>query len=110
MLALGGGVTVAADHAQPGDALYSFKTTVNDNVRHEYHTIKASLTGEANADENASLNSDTHLMGDESANDDGAAGGPSHGLMIRTNGDATTSSSSQGGSINADGSVHVNVY
>src|SRR3569833_820734 len=50
MLALGGGVTVAADQAQPGDALYSYKTTVNDNVRHEYHAIRASLGAEAQAE------------------------------------------------------------
>ena len=32
--ALGGGTAVAAEHALPGDALWGFKTTVNENVEH----------------------------------------------------------------------------
>jgi len=114
MLALGGGVTVAADQAKPGDALYSYKTSVNDNVRHEYHAIKASLTGQAGADENASFNSDTHLSGDESADDSGAAGGEStsvelHGAL-RVRDDASTSTKDLDNEVEGDGAVHVNIY
>lgn len=105
VLTLGGGVTAAADGAKPGDALYSYKTTINDNVRYEYHALKASLNLEANAHADASA--DTHLSGQDVGNsDDGAAGGPKSGLMIRTDGDA----SSTPANVNADGSVHVNIY
>lgn len=108
VLCLGGGVTVAADQAKPGDALYSYKTEVNDNARAAYHSVKESLHLEAktDVDANASASGDTHLSGDESANDNAPAGGPNHGLMIRTDGDASSTPSN----VNADGSVNVNVY
>lgn len=106
-LCLGGGVTVAADHAKPGDALYSYKTEVNDNARAAYHSVKESLHLEAKTDVEGSASGDTHLSGDESANDDAPAGGPSHGLMIRTDGEGSSTVPSN---VNADGSVHVNIY
>jgi len=117
-LALGGGVTVAADQAKPGDALYSYKTTVNDNVRHEYHTIKASLTGQANADEHASFNSDTQLSGSNESQDfdDTASSTSPHGVMLRVRDDASADAKAAdehaegSGAVNADGSVHVNIY
>jgi len=118
MLALGGGVTVAADHAHQGDALYSYKTTVNDNIRHEYHAIKASLTGQAHAVENASFNSDTQLSGSPESQDfdDTASSTAPHGGMLRVRDDASADAKAAddkaegSGAVNADGSVHVNIY
>jgi hypothetical protein len=57
-LCVGGGVTVAADHAKPGEALYTYKTEVNDNAREVYHSIKASLN----------VDSDTHIESENEAN------------------------------------------
>ncbi len=115
MLALGGGVTVAADQAKQGDALYSYKVNVNDNVRHEYHTIKASLNLEAkaDADADASASGDTHLEGQDVGNsDDNAAGGASVGVhgALRVQGDASTSTKDLDNQVEGDGAVHVNVY
>src|SRR3569832_1507409 len=116
MLALGGGVTVAADQAKPGEALYSYKTNVNDNVRHEYHAIKASLNLEANT--HASSSSDTQLSGSHESEhfDDTASTTISHGAMLRVREDASDEVKAHddrvegNGVLNADGSVHVNVY
>jgi hypothetical protein len=114
---VGGGVTVAADHAHQGDALYSYKTTVNDNLRHEYHVIRASFTGQANADENASFNSDTQLTGSSESQDSGdTSSSTPHGVMLRVRDDASTDAKAAddkaegSGAVNADGSVHVNIY
>ncbi len=118
MLALGGGVTVAADHAKQGDALYSYKVNVNDNVRHEYHTLKASLNLEAKADADASASGDTQLSGSPESQDfdDTASSTSPHGVMLRVRDDASADAKAAddkaegSGAVNADGSVHVNVY
>jgi hypothetical protein len=111
-LCLGGGVTVAADHAQPGEALYTYKTHINDQVRHEYHAIKASLNLEADVDANAEASGDTHLAGEDVGNsDDGAAGGASvdaHGAL-RVRDDASTSTKELDNEVEG-GAVHVNIY
>ncbi len=57
-LCVGGGVTVAADHAKPGEALYTYKTEVNDNAREMYHSIKATLN----------VDSDTQVESESEAN------------------------------------------
>ncbi len=110
---------MAADQAKPGEALYTVKTHVNDNVRHEYHVIKASLTGQANADEHAwissenSAASDTHLAGEDVGDsDNGAAGGTTtqaHG-SLRVRADADASVKALDNAVEGDGAVHVNVY
>jgi hypothetical protein len=116
MLALGGGVTVAADHSKPGDALYSYKTNVNDTVRHEYHAIKSSLNLEANANANAS--GDTQLSGSPESQDFDDTASTSidaHGAL-RVRDDASDEAKAAddkaegSGAVNADGSVHVNIY
>lgn len=59
MLALGGGVTVAAEQAKPGDALYEYKVNFNDQVRHEYHVLQASLGAEAKVEDTADADTDS---------------------------------------------------
>ena|SRR6185437_11663394 len=113
-VALGGGVTYAADQAKPGDALYQYKVEVNDNLRHEYHAVRASLGVEATSTADVSLDakrapraSDADATTTLNDYPDGSAPAPSHGLMIRTDADG---SSSVPATLNADGSVHVNIY
>ena len=96
-----GGVTYAADQAKPGDALYQYKVDVNDQVRHEYHAIRASIGAEA------STNADTDANGDDNAN----ANVGVHGMMkIRPDSTSTDPDVTNGPELNADGSVKVNVY
>jgi len=120
MLALGGGVTVAADQAQPGDALYSYKTTVNDNVRHESHAIRASLGAEAQAEADVNAKR-AHRDSDDNATTTlsdypDQSTSSSHGLMLRVREDASDEVKAHddavegNGALNADGSVKVNVY
>lgn len=118
VLALGGGVTVAADQAQPGDALYSYKTNVNDNVRHEYHAIKASITGEAAFDTDAEVNAKrAHRDSDDTATTT-LSDYPEMQGALRVRADANDEAKAAddkaegNGSVktNIDGSVKVNVY
>src|SRR5665213_499346 len=103
MLALGGGVTVAADQSKPGDALYTYKVNVNDNVRHEYHLIRASVGG------SAQVNDTTDTNGDVQTN--ATTSGEVHpGNALRINTDTNGSASSTDGNLNADGSIKVNIY
>lgn len=110
-LCVGSGVTVAADQAKPGEALYTVKTHVNDNVRHEYHVIKASLTGQANADEHAWISTDatttsTHVAGEDVGDsDDGAAGG-----SLRVRADADASVKALDNKVEGNGALHVNIH
>ena len=103
VLALGGGVTYAADQSKPGDALYSYKVDVNDNIRHEYHAIRASIGVEASGNASATDENDSQQTNVD-ANATTSATGPRSGLMIRT--DATSTPTI----LNADGSVKVNIY
>lgn len=115
-LCVGGGVTVAADHAQPGEALYTYKTHINDEVRHEYHALKASLNLGAEADveseAHADASGDTHLAGEDVGDsDDGAAGGTvdAHGAL-RVRSDASDEVKAHDDEVEGNGSVHVNIY
>ena len=103
VLALGGEVTYAADQSKPGDALYSYKVDVNDNIRHEYHAVRASLGIEANSSASAT-SEDASQQTNTDADASSSVSGPRSGLMIRT--DATSTPTT----LNADGSVKVNIY
>ena len=110
-LTLGGGVTVAADQAKPGDALYSYKVHVNDAVRHEYHALKASISGEAEADANIDAAGGIHLSGsddaDEFEDDYSTSTNVEDGLRVRS--DADVDAKALDDKINADGSLEVNI-
>lgn len=114
-LALGGGVTVAADQAKPGDALYSYKTSVNDSVRHEYHAIQASMSGSANVQASAEEKR-AHQDSDDTATTS-LSDMPSgiHGaLRVRADASdevkAADDKAEGSGAVNADGFLKVNVY
>ncbi|HVV14962.1 MAG TPA: hypothetical protein VHD55_00970 [Candidatus Paceibacterota bacterium] len=68
---LGGGVSLAADHAKPSEPLYQYKVHVNDNVRagavataHEFTSVGSSvkavlhLNADADSDTNADAEAD----------------------------------------------------
>jgi hypothetical protein len=111
-LALGGGVTVAADGAKPGDALYSYKVNVNDSVRHEYRAIKASLSGKVEAEDNTEVSGEVAGKRGSRDSDDTSTTTLSDypedngGLRIRADADAEAKALDD--KINADGSVEVN--
>lgn len=113
-LALGGGVTVAADHAHQGDMLYGYKTQVNDHAREVYHSLKTSLHIEAEAEDDQDISGDTHLSSGENVGDtdDGAAGGASGEVQgaLRVRSDASDEVKFNDDMIEGNGSVHVNVY
>lgn len=118
MLALGGGVTVAADQAKPGEALYGYKMVVNDNLRHEYHALKASFgvetdtKVEADAGANASgtyeAGSDD-IYKDDTATTSATSSASVHG-NLRVRDDASDEAKAIDEHLNADGSIQVNVY
>ena len=110
-LTLGGGVTVAADQAKPGDALYTYKVHINDAVRHEYHSIKASLSGEAEVESDVNAAGDTHLSGTDDhgqfEDDYSTSTEVEGGLRIRS--DADVDAKAIDDKINADGSLEVEI-
>lgn len=75
-VALGGGVGFAAEQAEPGDALYTVKTHVNDEVRAMLN-IETEAEVEATVDANADANSDINAAG-------GPNGAPVGGTYLDT--------------------------
>lgn len=77
-LALSGGVSFAANNAQEGDALYGFKTNVNDRIEATVEPISAEVRALFNADAEADVNADanasdsTYLTEDEGGVDSGS--------------------------------------
>ena len=57
-LALGGGVGLAAQNAQPGDALYTVKTHLNDNVGATFSAVADTFVGNGDAEEETSTNAE----------------------------------------------------
>ncbi|MES2006505.1 MAG: hypothetical protein V4436_00185 [Patescibacteria group bacterium] len=106
-LALGGGVTVAADQAKPGEALYSYKVHINDAVRHEYHSIKASLSGEAEVEGDVDAAGGIRLSGTEDNGQfDEDLDQSTSSLRIRADAEARALDDK----INADGSLEVKIH
>ncbi len=114
-LALGGGVTVAADQAKPGDALYSYKVNVNDNVRHEYHALKASLSGKVDTEVSGDVNEKRGPRDSDDTATTTLSDYPDDkgGLRVRADADTEAKAAddkyNQEHTLNADGSIKVEV-
>jgi hypothetical protein len=74
-LSLGVGATAVAEHSQPGDALYSVKTNVNDRIEAAVEPVttefRALFNAEADANAEAEINAagGTYLTGHEGGED-----------------------------------------
>lgn len=124
-LALGGGLSVAAQGAQPGDALYPYKTTVNDNVQagadatvhglaHVGSTLESALHVTGDAVQNSASTTDTNANTSANASVNASAsikpsikGNPEEeneqrdGTQEESNSDTTVHGESEGG-VNLD--------
>jgi hypothetical protein len=109
---LGGGVTLAADHAKPSEPLYQYKVHVNDQVRagatataHEAEKVGSSLkaTLHLSGDAEAQADSDTDADAGADAQTDAKA-------EVSTGANINVAVPDVSGSLDADGSVKVNVF
>ncbi|HVU80053.1 MAG TPA: hypothetical protein VHD37_01680 [Candidatus Paceibacterota bacterium] len=107
---LGGGVSLAADHAKPNEPLYQYKVHVNDQVRagaqttaHEAEKVGSSLKAALHLSGSAKTEADSETDSDADAQTDATAD-------VSTGAKINVDAPDVSGSLNADGSVKVNVF